>query len=88
MKGQKNGAIIRSRSVNYLLEIGLMDHYKLSENENKFVITPTGLRYIKYLNDLKKKEKTKQKIISIRFWITNAISLAALIVSIIALTKK
>ena len=88
LEDSKNGEVIYSKSADYLLEMGLMEHYRLTENKNAFVITPIGLRYVKYLNDLKQKEKNKQKIISIRYWITNAISILALIVSIIALIKK
>lgn len=81
-------------TVNYipehLLSLGFISAYK--NKEKSYVITPEGFRFLEFIEQKKQDDIKKQKIVSRRYWvsliITNLISFAALIVSIIALSKK
>ena len=83
------GILTRSYVPEHLLSLGFLENYR--NDKEKFIITPKGNRYLEFIKQKNLKELKEQRIISRRYWlsliITNIISLAALIVSIIALSS-
>ncbi len=76
-------------SVSALLSYGFLAPYPL--DESCYVITPLGCDYCEYLDKKALEKKRRERKESFRFWLpvilSNAMALAALIISIIALRK-
>ena len=85
------GKVVIPTKPQHLLSLGFLDQ-RNATHKNEYLITSKGYRYLEYQRKKLEKETKDEKSKSFQFWfsllITNLISLAALIVSIIALTKK
>lgn len=90
------GAVLTLHEVDasYLLSLGFIDRYALSQSGNQYVVTQDGIRYMEYLRekekreeDQRKAEEEKEKFNRTSTWvsiiISNLIALAALIISIV-----
>lgn len=75
----------------YLLTLGFLTRYALSDTDSQFVITDMGLRYKEYLATEAANAVKRAKQEKFRYWfgviLSNAIAILALIVSIYAAWK-
>ena len=90
-KASKESYVIITSTPEHLLTLGFIRPHN-SKLKNSYVITSDGFRYLEYLRRTESKETKEKRTDNLKYWIsliiTNLISLAALIVSIIALLKK
>ena len=68
---------------NYLISLGFVSPYA-SGNGSEYVITPTGLRYIDFLDEQQKLSRATKKQIALN----TIISIIAAIASVLALFKQ
>lgn len=73
----------------HLISLGFLQP---SKHKNDYLMTSKGYRYLEYQQKKNEKEAKEKRMQKFQFWIslivTNLISFAALIVSIIALSKQ
>ena len=90
------GAVLTLHKVDasYLLSLGFIDRYALSQSGDQYVVTQDGIRYMEYLREKEKREEEQRKAEEakdrsnrIATWasiiISNLIALVALIISIV-----
>ena len=80
-----DGRVIRLHTVDTenLLKYNLISVHNLSNCSNNYVITPNGLKYVEYLQSIKKEKQS----IALHEWVNTFIALVALIISAISLFK-
>lgn len=91
----RNGNVINVHPVSaeFLINYGFISFYAFSDIDHEFVITPLGVQYLEYLDNVllekdkeeehRKKEERRLKFAGIRSWISVLISLIALICSLL-----
>lgn len=73
-------------SAKYLMDYGFLSRYALSNTDDKFVITPLGIRYLEYLDNIfveKSKNEKRFKLAEFRSWIALFISVIAMVISLL-----
>lgn len=90
LRSAASGGIIRLHPVDaaFLLSLGFISEYALSEHGSEYVITPDGLRYEEYLEKIeaqRHKQERAEKIRNLRSWTTTIISFLALLLSLFSL---
>lgn len=90
LKTASSGCIVRLHEVSahYLLSLGFIAEYALSEHGSEYVITDEGLRYEEFISkkelQLYRQERT-ERTRDLRSWITTTIAFLALILSLLSL---
>lgn len=79
-----SGVILRKNfaDVEFLFTYGLLDRYALQSDDHSFIITPTGLRYLEYIEEQKKERAAKEELEKRRFWIPVSISVLSLVIAV------
>lgn len=73
-------------SAKFLIDYGFLSPYALSNTDNEFVITPLGMLYSEYLDNIlveKTTEEKRFKLTEIRSWVSLFISIIAIAVSLL-----
>lgn len=86
------GEVTMAPPPEYLLYLGFVQRCEGDEGNGQYNLTEDGYRYLEYQRRKLEQEAKEKRMQKFQFWIslivTNLISFAALIVSIIALSKQ